>query len=128
MPFARNSCDGGLLRNIPGPIWSNRLPFPLVRKGIEDFGSPGEYSRLIVTLRCDFLTRTYLLKKASNVNQRASYEDRLMILYFMVLFVSLITRHWLRMRENSAALKLTTIRNTLRMFWESASIRYASET
>ena len=32
-----------------------------------------------------------------------------MILYFRVLFVSLVTRHWLRLYEDSAVLKLTTI-------------------
>ena len=88
---------------------ANRLEFPLVRKGIEDFGSPGEYSRLTVTLKCDFRGLTYLLKNATNVNQRYTFEERLLILYFKVLFGSLVTRHWLRLRENSAVLKLTTI-------------------
>ena len=88
---------------------ANRLEFPSVRKAIEDFGSPVEYSRLTVTLKCDFLALTYLLKNAANVYQRYSYEERLLILYFKLLYVSLVTRHWLRLRETSAALKLTTI-------------------
>jgi hypothetical protein len=88
---------------------ANRLEFPSVRKAIEDFGSPVEYSRLTVTLKCDFLALTYLLKNAANVYQRYSYEERLLILYFKLLYVSLVTRHWLRMHETSAALKLTTI-------------------
>jgi hypothetical protein len=64
---------------------------------------------LLLTLKCDFLALTYLLKNAANVNQRYSYEERLLILYFKLVFTSLITRHWLKMRETPAALKLTTI-------------------
>lgn len=88
---------------------ANRLEFPSVRKALEDFGAPVEYPRLMLTLKCDFLALTYLLKNAANVNQRYSYEERLLILYFKLVFVSLITRHWLRLRETSAALKLTAI-------------------
>ncbi|HMD86470.1 MAG TPA: hypothetical protein VKO18_17415 [Terriglobia bacterium] len=87
----------------------NRLEFLSVQKAIEDFGSPGEYSRLTVTLKCDFLALTYLLKNATNVYQRYTYQERLLILYFKVLFVSLVTRHWLGLRENWAVLKLTNI-------------------
>jgi hypothetical protein len=88
---------------------ANRLEFPSVRKAIEDFGSPVEYSRLTVTLNCDFLALTYLLKNAANVYQRYTSEERLLILYYNVLYVSLVARHWLRLRETSAILKLTTI-------------------
>jgi len=88
---------------------ANRLEFPSVRKAIEDLGAPVEYPRLTVTLKCDFLALTYLLKNAANVNQRYTYEERLLILYFKILFVSLVTRHWLRLRETSAVLKLTAI-------------------
>jgi len=88
---------------------ANRLEFPSVRKAIEDFGYPMEYSRLTLTLKCDFLALTYLLKNAANVNQRYSYEERLLILYFKWVFVSLVTRHWLKLRETPAALKLTAI-------------------
>jgi len=88
---------------------ANNLEFPSVRKAIEAVGAPVEYPRLIVTLRCDFLVLTYLLKNATNVYQGCTYEERLLILYFRVLFVSLVTRHWLRWRENSAVLKLTII-------------------
>jgi hypothetical protein len=88
---------------------ANRLEFPSVRKAIEDFGSPMEYPRLTLTLKCDFLALTYLLKNAANVNQRYSHEERLLILYFKLVFASLVTRHWLKMRETPAVLKLTAI-------------------
>lgn len=88
---------------------ANRLEFPSIRKAIVDVGAPVEYSRLMVTLKCDFLALTYLLKNAANVNQRYSYEERLLIIYFKVVFASLVARHWLRLRETPAALKLTTV-------------------
>src|SRR5271157_3012269 len=78
---------------------ANRLEFPSVRRSIEDFGSPVEYPRLTLTLKCDFLALTYLLKNAANVNQRYSYEERLLILYFKLVYAFLITRHWLKLRE-----------------------------
>jgi hypothetical protein len=87
----------------------NGLEFPSVRTAIEDFGSPGEYPGLTATLKCDFLALTYLLKTAANLNQRYTYEDFLLILYFKVLYTSLVTRHLLRLSETSPALKLTTI-------------------
>jgi hypothetical protein len=88
---------------------ANRLEFPSVRKAIEDLGSPIEYPRLTLTLKCDFLALTYLLKNAANVNQRYNYEERLLIVYFKVVFASLVARHWLKLREASPALKLTAI-------------------
>jgi hypothetical protein len=87
----------------------NRLEFASVQKAIEDFGSPVEYARLTVTLRCDFLVLTYLLKNATNVNQRCTCTEHLLMFYFRVVFASLAARHWLRWRENSAVLKLTAI-------------------
>jgi hypothetical protein len=88
---------------------ANRFEFPSVRRAMEDVGSPLEYPRLTMTLRCDFLALTYLLKNAVNVYQGYSFEDRLLIIYFKLLYLSLVTRHWLGFNETSAVLKLTTI-------------------
>jgi hypothetical protein len=88
---------------------ANRLEFPSLRKSIEDIGAPVEFPRLLLTLKCDFLALTYLLKNAANLNQRYSYEERLLILYFKVVFAVMITRHWLKLKETPAALKLTVI-------------------
>jgi hypothetical protein len=88
---------------------ANRLEFPSVRKAIEDFNSPVEYPRLALTLKCDFLALTYLLKNAANVNQRYSYEERLLMVYFKMMFFTLVTCHLMRLRETPAILKLTTI-------------------
>ena len=88
---------------------ANGLEFPSVRKALEEFGCPVEYARLMMTLKCDFLALTYLLKNAANVNQRYTYEERMLIFYFKWVFASLVTRHWLRLKETSAALRLTVI-------------------
>jgi hypothetical protein len=93
----------------PAIVTANRLEFPWVRKAIEDYGTPRDYLRLTTTLKCDFVGLTYLLKHAVNVDQRMTYKEHLLTLYFRVLFVSLVTRRWLRLREDSAVLKLTTI-------------------
>jgi hypothetical protein len=94
-------------------VSNNRLEFPLIRKGVEEFGSPGEYLRLSMALKCDFLAVKYLLENASNIDQRYNPIDELLILYFRVQSVSLFMRHWLRLPENSTVLKLT---NTLQYF------------
>jgi hypothetical protein len=88
---------------------ANRLEFPSVRRSIEDSGASLEYARLAVMLKRDFMVLTYLLKNANNICQRCTYEERLLILYFRVQFVCLVMRHWLRLQENSAALKLAAI-------------------
>lgn len=88
---------------------ANRLEFQSVRKAIEDFGTPVDFSRLTVMLKCDFLILTYLLKNATNVYQRCTSEERLLMLYFRVEFAALVTRHWLRRCECPAILKMTSI-------------------
>ncbi len=88
---------------------ANRLEFPSVRRSIEGFGASAEYSRLRVMLKHDFLVLTYLLKYANNIDQTCTYEERLLILYFWVLYVCLVMRHWLRLREKSAILNLAAI-------------------
>jgi len=88
---------------------ANRLEFLSVRKALEDFNAPVEYQRLMLSLKCDFLALTYLLKNAANVNQRYTCEEKLLILYFKFLFALLVPRHWLRLRETTTILTLTAI-------------------
>jgi hypothetical protein len=88
---------------------ANRLEFPAVRRRLEESNAPVDYSRLRMMLKCDFLALTYLLKNAVNVNQRYSGEERLSMFYFHLVSASLVTRHWLRVREKPAILKLTAI-------------------
>ena len=88
---------------------ANRLEFPSLRKSLEEFGAPVDYSRLRMMLKCDFLALTYLLKNAANVNQRYSNDERLLILYFRWQFLSLAVRRLLKVGENKAILKSTSV-------------------
>ncbi|MGD0012145.1 MAG: hypothetical protein ABSE93_26840 [Terriglobia bacterium] len=88
---------------------ATRLEFPAVRRTLGEFNAPVDYPRLRMMLKCDFRALTYLLKNAVNLSQRYSGEERLLMFYFRLVFASLITRHWLRVREEPAILKLTTI-------------------
>ena len=88
---------------------ANRLEFPSLRKSLEEFGAPVDYPRLRMMLKCDFLALTYLLKNAANVNQRYSNEERLLILYFRWLFLSLAARRLLRFGQKQAILRLTSV-------------------
>ena len=88
---------------------ANRLEFPSLRKSLEEFGAPVDYSRLRMMLRCDFLALTYLLKNAANVNQRYTHDERLLILYFRWQFLSLGVRRLLKLGEKTAILRLTAV-------------------
>jgi hypothetical protein len=90
-------------------VKANRLEFPALRRMLEEPNAPVDYPGLRMTLQRDFRALTYLLKNAVNLNQRYSHEERLLMLYFRLLLASLITRHWLRAREEPAILKLTAI-------------------
>jgi len=112
--FTQVTCQSILRRQFDREYFlaivnANRLEFPAVRQMLEEFNAPVDYARLRMMLKCDFLALTYLLKNAVNVDQRYSREERLLILYFRLVFASLITRHWLRVHEKSAILKLTAI-------------------
>ena len=88
---------------------ANRLEFPALRETFQGADKHADYGRLLVNLRCDFLAVTYLLKNASNLRQGYSNEERLLMLYFRVVLLSLSVRHWLRLREKPAVMTLTDI-------------------
>jgi hypothetical protein len=85
------------------------LEFPAVRQMLEEFNAPVDYPRLRMMLKGDFRALTYLLKNAVSVHQRYPGEEHLLMFYFRLVFASLITRHWLRVGEKPAILKLTAI-------------------
>ncbi len=102
----RHKFDRDYSRSI---VHANRLEFPAVQRSIEEFGNPVDYSRLRMTLRCDFLALTYLLKNAGNLRQRYTRDERLLIMYSRSLFFTLFLRHLLRLGEKPAILKLTAV-------------------
>jgi EAL domain-containing protein (putative c-di-GMP-specific phosphodiesterase class I) len=87
----------------------HRFEFLLVRNTSGNFAQPTEFSRITAALRCDFLGLTYLLKHTANFNQSYSSEELRLMLYFRVLLVLLTARHWLRWREESVLVRLTSI-------------------
>ena len=87
----------------------NRLEFPSVQKSLDESDAPLDYARLRTVLECDFLALVYLLKNAANVHQRYSYEERLLMVYFRVVFFFLTLRHLLKLRESAVVLRLTAV-------------------
>ena len=102
----RRQFDREYFRSV---VNANRLEFLALRKSLEEFGAPVQYSRLRMMLKCDYLALTYLLKHATNVKQSYSNKERLLMLYFRWLFLSLAGRHLMRFGEKQAILRLTSI-------------------
>ena len=90
-------------------VKANRLEFPSVQKSLDESDALLDYQRLRTVLECDFLALGYLLKNAANVHQRYSYEERLLMVYFRVVFFLLTLRHLLKLRESAAILRLTAV-------------------
>ena len=88
---------------------ANRLEFPFVRKALEEFDTPVDYPWVCMTLKCDYLALTYLLKNAANAKQSYTREERLLMLYFRAIFFALFTVHLLKLGEKPAILKLTEV-------------------
>ena len=88
---------------------ANRLEFPSLRKALEESGARMEYTRLRGALRCDFLALTYLLRNVENSKGRYSNQERLLILYFHTQSLSLAVRHLLKLSDNKATLRLTSV-------------------
>jgi hypothetical protein len=86
-----------------------RLEFPSLRKSLEEFGAPVDYSRLPKMLKSDLLALTYLLKNSADVKPRFSNEERLLILYFRCQLLSLAVRHLVKVGEKRAILRLTSV-------------------
>jgi hypothetical protein len=88
---------------------ANRLEFPAVQKAIAEFDQPVDYARLRMTLKCDFLALTYLLKNAGNLKQRYSREERFLIIYFRAMLASLRIRHFFKLQEKGTVLQLAAV-------------------
>ena len=86
-----------------------RLEFPSLRKSLEEFHAPVDYSQLSKTLHCDFLALTYLLQNVANSSQGFSWEERLLVLYFRWQFLSSAVRRLLKVGENKAILRQASV-------------------
>jgi hypothetical protein len=88
---------------------ANRLEFPFVRKALEEFDTPVDYPWIRMTVKCDYLALTYLLKNAANAKQRYSRNEILLMAYFRSVLFTLSLLHLFGLREQPAILKLTAI-------------------
>ncbi len=88
---------------------ANRLEFPFVRTAIEEYDTPVDYPWVRMTLKCDFLALSYLLKNAANLKQRHTKEERLLMTYFRSLLFLLFGLHVFGFSEKPAILQLTRI-------------------
>ena len=86
-----------------------RLEFPSLRKSLAELGAGVDYSRLPKALKCDFLALTHLLRNTADAKPGYSKEQRLLMLYFRVQFLSLAVRSLLRVGEKKSALRLTSV-------------------
>ena len=102
----RRQFDQEYFRSIAN---ATRLEFPCLRDALKASGASFDYFRLSNALKCDFLALTHLLKNPAGLRQGYSKEQRLLIFYFRVQFLSLVVRRWLRAGEKKAALRLTFV-------------------
>lgn len=65
-----------------------------------------EYSSARHALKCDFFTLSYLMKNSDPKRLRRSGVDKLLSLYFRLLFACLPICHVFRFKEEKAVLKL----------------------
>jgi hypothetical protein len=101
----RRRFDQAYFQSIANVI---RLEFPSLRKSLAELGVAVDYSRVPRALKCDFLALTHLLRNTTDVKQGYSKEQRLLILYFRIQFLSLAVRCLLGAGERKAALRLTS--------------------
>ncbi|MGO8813789.1 MAG: hypothetical protein ACLQVG_03865 [Terriglobia bacterium] len=90
-------------------VTANRLEFLTLRAACENPDARVDYARVRAIVKCDFQALTYMLRSAAGAGQRSSREDRLLKVYFHLVVGSLITFHWLRLREKPAMLELAAI-------------------
>ena len=102
----RRQFDQEYFRSIANVI---RLEFPSLREALDQSSASLDYSRLPKALKCDFLALTHLLRNTADAKPGYSKEQRLLILYFRVQFLSLAVRRSLRVGERKAALRLTSV-------------------
>lgn len=107
-------CQSILRREFERPYFraivnASRLEFYRLREAFEQDHPQVDYAGLRQSLKCDLEALTYLLKNAANLRLRYSLEERLLLFYFRLMFLSLALRHSLALREKPAVLKLTVI-------------------
>ena len=84
------------------------LEFPALREAIGNARYVGDHASIANALRCDITAVSYLLKRAFRTRLLTT-GDRLLLLYWRVMFISWRLRHILGLQEIPAFLELTAI-------------------
>jgi hypothetical protein len=90
-------------------VAANGLEFPVLRNAFQGPNVPLDYAHVRTGIKCDFLALRYLLKNAANLQQRYSWQERVLMLYFRLVLASLAVRHRLHLSEKPAVLGLAEI-------------------
>jgi len=88
---------------------ANRLEFPAIQQSLDHYEPAADYSRFRMTLKCDFLALTYLLKNAGNAGRRYTREEKLLLFYFRAVYLAMVTRHALGLGEKKPLARLTSV-------------------
>jgi hypothetical protein len=86
-----------------------RLEFQFVQKEMADTETQADYGWVRRELECDYIALTYLLKDAGTANY--SRRERILMLYFRALSLTVSVQHSLKLDEKRTILKLTGILN-----------------
>ena len=71
-------------------------------------GSPGDYRDARLALKCDFFALKYLLRNGVPERRHLSRREKILTLYFRLMFFSLPIRHALNFREKEGMLELAS--------------------
>ena len=84
-----------------------RLEFQFVQKEMQDTETQADYRWVRMALKCDYKALAFLLKNAGTANY--SRRERILMLYFKALSLTVSVQHSLKLDEKRTILKLTGI-------------------
>jgi len=102
----RTEFDQEYFRSI---VNANRLEFPSIQQALDGYDAATDYARFRMTLKCDFLALTYLLKNAGNAKRRYTREEKLLLLYFRAVYLVMVALHAVGLGERKALANLAAI-------------------
>lgn len=90
-------------------VRAGALEFASVRQTLETAEAPFDFEQSRVALQCDLLTLRYLLKHAANVNQKFTWQERMLLVYYRWSSAAMAVRHQLGMDEKAPVLRMTAV-------------------
>ncbi len=111
--YIQTLCEKVLRQEFSRPYFQDvlnalDLEFPRVREGILNNADVG-YAQIHLSLKADYFTLTYLMKKGNPERRHFSWRERLLVGYFRVLLLVLPIRYAFHLQERQAVIKLTAI-------------------